>query len=442
MPLAFFALTILVFVFCAIRYPSMVLALALCMFAFEQVLQAHSSFFVTRGSLVNIVVGLVICLAMAWTFINHSGSISVPSSYWWSLGLFAYAYSTFWWWSDYQGTWHYDEWMRNLPYLITVLFMGALLTQDATGLRRALVATLCLGIILSLNMAFFSAWDGRGLEMAYAGRHTISSSVLTLAQAGGYVAIIASLLSFERLKFWWLIKWTVVALGLYLTFQTASRGQTIALVATVLVCAPISDGKISRRSVINGIVALSALAVCLYLVLPLVDTARWQQTAVEDGVNFRLTMMQALWTAYAQSSFVHWMFGLGASASFSIAGFYIHNVPVEVICEEGILGLILFAAALWIPVNRFLAVVKQPIQNVNDRNQRNSLVVIFALFVFEFLLLNKQGSLYCGQNLFLFAIILQGRAEQMISQYKLSQPAKQVSSRKAVRRIEPSAQLT
>lgn len=418
----------------------MVLALALGMFAFEQVLQSNSSLFVSRGSLVNIVVGLVICLAMAWTFINRNGSIFVTSSYWWTLALFVYSYSTFWWWSDFRGTWHYDEWMRNLPYLITVLFMGALLVQDAAGLRRALIATLCLGIILSLNMAFFSTWDGRGLEMAYAGRHTITSSVLSLAQVGGYVAVIASLLSFERLRFWWLIKWAVVGLGLYLTFQTASRGQTLALVATVLVCAPISDGNISRRSVLNGIVALSAIAICLYFVLPIVDTGRWQQSAVESGVNFRIAMMQTLWTAYTQATPVHWLFGLGASASFPIAGFYIHNVPVEVLCEEGVLGLILFVGALWIPVNRFLTVVRRPIQNANDRSQRNSLVVIFALLIFEFLLLNKQGSLYSGQNLFLFAIILQARADQMINQYKMSQSPNHVGSRKAARRFEPATQ--
>lgn len=414
MAIAFFALTILIFTICAIRYPSAVLALALGMFAFEQVLQSHDGYFVNRGSLVNIVVGLVICLATAWTFILRNGSISLPSSYWWTLGLFVYSYSTFWWWSNYHGTWYYDEWMKNLPYLITVLFMGAMLTQDAAGLRTAIIAILGFGVVLSIDMAFFSNWQGRGLELANAGRNSIASSVLALAQVGGYVAVIASLLSFERLHFWWLLKWLVVGLGLYLTFQTASRGQTIALIATVLVCAPISEGKISHRSFVNSVVALGAVAICLYIVLPIVDTGRWQQSSVEGGFNFRLSMIETLWKAYVNSSIVHWVLGLGASASFSIAGFYIHNVPVEIQCEEGLLGMTLFIIALGIPVKKFVLVVQHPIRNLQDRQERNTLVVVFALLLFEFILMNKQGSLYSAQNLFLFAIILQGRAQQML----------------------------
>lgn len=399
------------------------LALALCMFGFEQSLQAESAYFVTRGSLVNIVVGILICAATFWTMAGHAGKIRTPTSYWWTLALFAYAYSTFWWLSEHYGTSHYQRWVDNLPYLATVLFMSSLLIQDAAGLRLALIATFVFSLALSIYLAFIGNWSGRGLEMAYAGRYTLQSSVLSLAQIGGYLAVIASLLQFERLKLWWLVKWAFVGLGLYVTFKTASRGQTIALLATVLVCAPISEGNFTRKSIVNGIVTLSAVALCLFVILPLVDTGRWQESALESGVALRVSMAESLWKAYLHSSFTTWIFGLGASASFPIAGFYIHNTPIEVLCEEGVIGLVLFVVALGIPVKRFFSALGLPIINPKVRKERNMLVVLFALLLFEFMLTNKQGTLYSAQNLFLFAILLQGRAEQMLTQ-KRSAPSR------------------
>jgi hypothetical protein len=97
------------------------------------------------------------------------------------------------------------------------------------------------------------------------------------------------------------------------------------------------------------------------------------------------------------------LFGLGNSASFSpdIIGRYPHMVPLEVLGEEGVLGLALFVAIVLLSIRyamrlSSLKVLSQDVKRVYAAN--------FGCLVFTLLLSLKQGSLINSSMIFLFAV--------------------------------------
>ena len=97
------------------------------------------------------------------------------------------------------------------------------------------------------------------------------------------------------------------------------------------------------------------------------------------------------------------MFGLGNSSAFHILGIYPHITGLEVLAEEGFLGAVLYSTIILLAlrsIKRIASAVK-----LSDK-KRNTLAMLAGLFVFEFTLSCKQGSLLSSVYVFAYAIML------------------------------------
>ena len=72
---------------------------------------------------------------------------------------------------------------------------------------------------------------------------------------------------------------------------------------------------------------------------------RWTLARLEAAFQERLDLVAQLWGAYAAGGWTTVLFGLGTAESGVLMGIYPHIIPVEVLCENGVLGLGLFAGA-------------------------------------------------------------------------------------------------
>ena len=264
---------------------------------------------------------------------------------------------------------------------------------------------------ICIFLVFFCQWEGRGLVLAYSGKAPdLDSSVLAIASLGNYVAIIGGLIELPKFKLWKVLRWFCIALGLYLALKSQSRGQVVILVIVIIAFTPISKGQISIRSIVIAVVVVTGVAICMYAILPYVSTNRWQEQHLNTALEGRYGLASQLWGAYTNALPVYWITGLGAGASFSVAGFYIHNVPLEVLCEEGIAGAVLYAFIIGIPTILFLKIVTSKQRGFFRETgaiKRNTLVIVFALMTTEFGLSLKSGSLYGFQNLFLLLVMVE-----------------------------------
>ena len=423
-----FAFAILFFGYFSFRKPSSLIAFAFCVFSFEQLLQSQSSYFVTNGTIVNLTM-LVMCIfALAISIVTGKFTIPKVRTYWLILALLLYAYSTFFWLNDASGT-GYDKWISNIPYLICVTFVCACFVRDTNHARGALLTTLVFGTGICIFLTFFSGWSGRGLVLAQSSKADLASSVLALASLGNYAAVIGGLIEIPKFKPWKILRWLCIALGLYLSLKSQSRGQVIILIVVIIAFTPVSKGQISLKSVLIAIIVVIGVAICLYVLLPYVSTTRWSEEKFNSAFLGRTNMASGLWKAYSDQLPAYWITGLGAGKSFDIVGFYIHNVPLEVLCEEGIIGAVLYCFIIGIPTITFLSIVTSKQTNFFSKSlalQRNTLVIIFALMITEFALSLKSGSLYGFQNFFLLIIMVEilGREikqEEKISAYDPSQ---------------------
>jgi hypothetical protein len=131
--------------------------------------------------------------------------------------------------------------------------------------------------------------------------------------------------------------------------------------------------------------------------------ARYQETSIEQGTSIRLVSVGVMLSAWLSDPFTI-LFGLGNSAAYDpeLVGIYPHNVPVEILTEEGILGFLIFSAfvirVLWITVGRTGSVRRRILQDAAP---------FLALFVFYFIVSLKQGNLLSSSLIFLAGILVE-----------------------------------
>ncbi len=83
------------------------------------------------------------------------------------------------------------------------------------------------------------------------------------------------------------------------------------------------------------------------------------------------------------------LFGLGNSSAYAILGIYPHIVPLEILGEEGLVGIALFIGILItavVPMARAMK-AKHP-----DPAARGGLAALFGALIFHFVLCCKQGA--------------------------------------------------
>lgn len=149
--------------------------------------------------------------------------------------------------------------------------------------------------------------------------------------------------------------------------------------------------KTSRGKGRAGIVLISLiiLAVGISFVINLYETSPYFQLRVEQTLegqsSGRDTIYLSLWNYYkADFSLMRFLFGNGANYSIVVAGNYAHNDWLELLINQGLLGIVLYAIL-------FLSLVAFMLKNRNNNNfaiLSMVFIIMFSMTLFSMLYAN------------------------------------------------------
>jgi len=401
-----------IFITAILRKPAAAIAAVLCMYGLEQWAQATSPFFVTHYKLINIVTGLMVVTALSIKVTQGRLNLSAyPRVGWVSLGLYIFAATTIVWAAYKPGL--TEQISLSFPYLITIVVLMPLLVYDFQDLRTGMYYMLMIGSALVVLLSLTVEWTDRGVELLGVGDQR--GNPLAVATMGGYVCIIAALMNFRgAARVWQLLRWPIMAFGVYLPIVSGSRGQLFGVIFVIMVLLPMSRRFANWRGFFTTVFAIGVLgAIVAWAYVQFATDARWDYQSMLDAYSeSRLIMSVVLLKAWFYGGPVYWLLGMGNSASFApwLNGIYPHIVMVEVLAEEGVIGF----ALLWTTVILSFRTIRRIYPYVKDNaDLRGVLAATTGLLLFEVILSFKQGSLFGNTNAFAMMIIL-GRLELSI----------------------------
>jgi hypothetical protein len=298
--------------------------------------------------------------------------------------------------------------------------------QNVDEATEGLHGTLIAGAILSAALVFFVEWGYRGFESeVFAG--VAIRSPLAVAQLGAIVFVLSMIYTPWR-GLYAVVAIGLIAISVILVIKSGSRGQLIAMIAAAFLFVPIARGWSISRGYALWLIAVAVVLGAIWATLPDLSgifTGQENRFDTDRAVvdyEERVTLAHVLLNRYLSSGVLELLFGLGSSASFSprIIGFYPHIVPVEILCELGVVGFSLFISILFLTVRavvRFMSTISQLPAAADARRVVASLA---ALALIELLVSFKQGSLIRDVNLFLFPVLIEGIIASVTAKYRMN----------------------
>jgi hypothetical protein len=358
----------------------------------------------------NVTVGALVVLAVLikvvkgeLTLKNYSATMFL------TLLLFLYGYISLNWSPGYAAGLGY--WQHQIPYILMMTLLVPLLVSSNAELRTAIVAVVILGVTLITLLLLFAEWSGRFVILQ--GVKTAGGNPLVIGQLAGYVILGALLLKAEKQRMLlFVLRWAVVAVAIVVAVKSGSRGQLIfALLLGVVMLgfrhvpsAKMGGGIRAFLIMLTGGAAIIGLGIWSVSNFSAEEAGRWEEDIISEQGSGRLTMAVKLVSVWFSSPGAI-IFGLGNSASFSenIIGAYPHNMPIEILCEEGILGFAIYLMILRHAIRGWKAILDSKKSSLAEHN---AVLILGALFFYELLLSLKQGNMIGNPLFFTFAILI------------------------------------
>lgn len=393
------------------RRPAIGLAAVLCLYGLKQWGQASTALLFEYRQFTNYAVFAICLLGLARAAVRRGCVFcGVSPTAWGVLALYAYALLSTLWAPDLATS--LDQWVLTGPYLLTITLLAPLLIEDTEDARGAFMATALAGAALCALALLFGHWGDRGLLMygheALQDEYNIykyETNPLALSTLAGTVFVICGLsLGRPNGPLLRVLALVCIPVTLFVILRSGSRGQVIASILSVLIALPVAFRPKDSRSVVMLVFAGGVVLALAGLAITFVDfsSGRWTNAQATIDAQNRFAMAQRLLDA-STASLLTTLFGLGNSSAFTVVGFYPHITVLEVIAEEGVLGAVLYLALLFFGFRSVRRIARRA--DLTDRG-RNTLAILFGLFVFELILSWKQGSLLFSAYVFAYAIML------------------------------------
>jgi hypothetical protein len=395
--------------------PTLAVAAVLLMFPLDQWVSIGAGEYISSEIITNALVVGVVSVAFIRAIIASKGQLfHTGSVFWLSVILIMYAFFTTIWAPSPETV--YPLWKKLSLYIIFFGFLPTFLVNDRTDIKAILQFYLILGVPLAGLFDFYTTWERRGflVDGAYE-----SINPLALAQFGGSLAIAAVCLR-ENSKMWMLLRVMAIAFGLLLVIKSESRGQLAGTVFCVAFACFATKFRVTNFSLVASCLAAAFVMVGGYYLLKYDVTAelmgevtgtnlatgegagRMSLNSALDGIEVRWGKVERLSKVWIASPATI-VFGLGNSSSYNIVRSYPHNIPLEILFEEGIVGLILYLALLATVFRKCVHLLKHNFPNGPDNAY---LLVVPMLIFYEFLMTLKQGSLIGSTSFFMLIILI------------------------------------
>lgn len=395
----------------AVRDTAWALALVVAMYALEQALQASSGIFMRITPLANVCVALTAGLSVVLNLPSQDrpfrGYATPVSSV--AIGFFLWAMISLLWTPAFESAWGLTRW--GIPYVILFLMVAPLLIDGMASLDRFFRAFLILGsittILILINPAFTVKLGRLGVDLD----STVRTNPLVIGELGGLMILVAALAPVDgSAPKAVLARLVAFGLGGVLSLQSGSRGQLIFALGLAVLAFPFAR-RIRNIAGFFGTVAAVALMIPLVLflaqlVLGTDELRRWELSTLAGGANTRVLNILDLFAAFANRPSA-WMVGLGFNAFSWVSGAnkepYSHALLVDMLTELGIPAFVVFCwwslrvvqDGLWL-IRRFS----------DDDSGRATASLLMVLFIYETLLVNKQGYLWAATLFFLVGILI------------------------------------
>jgi hypothetical protein len=402
---AIYGAIVLAILLLVMRRPSAALIMTTNLFNIKQWAVASSPFFARFQVLTNILAGILVLLGVLIHVFR--GRIRRPlytREAWLTAALFLYALVSIQWAPDYLSSMHY--WKEGMPYVITIVFLASLTVQDVDDLHIAFSGILFFGTIIAALLLFTVKWEGRLITLGKdAFGESIGGNPLTVGLLGGTLVILAVLYRSPRKSMLFkLVKLAALFIGFALAVRSGSRGQVLGMVAVAGLFWTVASPSKNMFKPLMAVMLVAGMAVMAKIGIDFYwhGDKRFNVQMLQTDYAGRLHGVMFLIDNWIHSSFAI-LFGLGSSASYTIIGNYPHIVPLEVLCEEGILGFILLSA---IVIGTVVKALRSLRSIGTDRDLRSLYACVAALWFYSLILINKQGSMLLSQDFFFFSVLL------------------------------------
>jgi hypothetical protein len=391
----------------SLKFPAFALPITWATFAFEQVLQSYNTAFLTQSWLWNVITAAAVMSIFLINYVvNYGNRARIPSAYYWTILLLLLTLYSIVWSPDFDtGLLRVT---REGPQWIVCVLAPLCLSRNK-HLEYAIIGMIVMGCLVLLGN-YYGGFGARGLVLERVNGRLVEGNPLAMASFANIVGV-SALFSIYR-KSWpiWLRVGCllVVALSVFIAIRTGSRGQVIGFFLISFLWSPVLAKKILK---VNPIPALIIISLFLWAGSFFLESVtkeagwgdRYSSQRLNEAVLERYIMVNKLFDEYIAAGMLHWLVGLGNSASFTLLGTYPHVTIAEVLCEEGILGLILTLGIIGALFRQGFALMNNP---KVDQGLKVSAVTILAAFTFEIAISFKEGSLLGASNLFSFGLLL------------------------------------
>ncbi len=303
------------------------------------------------------------------------------------------------------------QWIYSLPYIILNVLLVPLLFRHSTDLQDGLSAALVLGTVLVTIFDLFANWDTRSVATFWDPSETIWDP-LAFPQLAGYVTLAAILLNPEKNWKWSAIRFIAIASSIVLVMLSESRGPAILMVTIPMALLPFSRPMANVKNYVTwAFLGIGLGSISLYALNTFTSMeGRWSSSTIQSDWDLRVHGASQLlhhWWRTSSGDPAVLFFGLGNSASFSqnIVGYHPHMVTMEILGEEGILGVGIFLLLLWASFRTIRTAYRLSRQ---DTVQQGIWATLVGNFVFAFLGSFTEGSFVgSGPHIFSFVILLE-----------------------------------